>query len=43
MGNSRKFYEGIKRYIGPVKMAVAALKDLQGSILRQAREARALG
>ena len=33
MGDTRKMYEGIKRCIGPVKRAVAPLKDLQGNIL----------
>ena len=33
MGDTRKMYEGIKRCTGPVKMAVAPLKDLQGNIL----------
>eukprot|EP00112_Aurelia_sp_Birch-Aquarium-sp1_P015686 Seg350.17 transcript_id=Seg350.17/GoldUCD/mRNA.D3Y31 product="hypothetical protein" protein_id=Seg350.17/GoldUCD/D3Y31 len=33
MGDTHRMYEGIKRCIGPVKRAVAPLKDLQGNIL----------
>ena len=33
MGDTRKMYERIKRCIGPVKRAVASLKELQGNTL----------
>ena len=33
IGDTHKMYEGIKCCIGPVKWAVAPLKDLQGNIL----------
>ena len=38
MGDTRRMYEGIKRYIGPVKRAVAPLMDLHGNILRGKQE-----
>ena len=38
MGDNRRMYEGIKHCIGPVKRAVAPLKDLHGNILRGKQE-----